>query len=82
MYRLVMCSLLVIQAWAGRDEDSAILLAQAGAAYEAQDYARSAQLYAAAVEAGAATPLPAYNAACCHALLGAADDAFTWLEKA
>jgi hypothetical protein len=72
-----MHSLLVILACAGRGEDPATLLAQATAAYQAQDYAGSAQLYTAAVQAGAATPLPAYNAACCYALLGRADDAFT-----
>lgn len=48
-------------------------------AYQARDYAKSARLYEAAVKAGAATPLPAYNAACCYAVLGKADDAFTSL---
>lgn len=82
MFRLRMCSLLVLFACAARAEDPATLIPQAAAAYQAGDYAKSAQLYEAAVKAGSTSPLPAYNSACCHALLGEADDAFTWLEKA
>jgi len=82
MLWLVTHSFLVFFAVAIQAEDSAALISQAAAAYEAQDYARAAKLYEAAIEAGPAALSSAYNAACCYARLGRADDAFTRLAKA
>ena len=82
MFRLRTNSFLVLFAVVARAEDPEPLLSQATAAFEAQDYAKSAQLFEAAVKAGATAPEPPYSAACCYALLGKPDDAFAWLEKA
>ena len=63
-------------------EETGPVLAQAQAAYQSGDYAAAARLYEAAFSAAPTVPLPAYNAACCHARLSSADEAFAWLEKA
>lgn len=81
MHRLISFALIVLLPLVTRAEDSATLIAQASAAYEAGDYARSAALYEDAIQAGASPRVPAYNAACCYALLGKTDEAFTWLDK-
>jgi len=82
MFRLRTHSFLVLFAVVARAEDHETLLSQATAAYQAQDYGKSAQLFEAAVKAGTTAPEPPYSAACCYALLGKPDDAFAWLEKA
>ena len=58
--------------------------AQADAAYEAEDWSGCADLYARAADrAGRALRRhTAYNAACCHALAGDVDAAFTELNRA
>lgn len=38
-------------------------------------------LYELAIMAGASPRVPAYNAACCYALLGKSDEAFAWLGQ-
>ena len=70
MPRLATLSLILLLPLAARAEDAATLNSQASAAYEAKDYARSAMLYELAIMAGASPRVPAYNAACCYALLG------------
>ncbi len=81
MHRLISFALIVLFPLVTHAQDSATLIAQASAAYEASDYARSAALYEDAIQAGASPRVPAYNAACCYALLGKTDEAFTWLDK-
>ena len=63
-------------------QDAAALADQAQTAYAAKDYARSADLYAAAAKAGADTGSIYYNAACSAALAGQKDAAFDFLRKA
>lgn len=63
-------------------DDPATLLSRAATAYQAEDFAKSAGLYEAAIKAGAGGAGPAYNAACCYARLGQVDDAFAWLDRA
>lgn len=58
------------------------LLLEARLAYEAKDYAACAEKYEAAINGGANPLEPAYNAACCWALLGNADRAFGAVERA
>ena len=58
MFRLRTHSFLALFAVVARAEDHETLLSQATAAFEAQDYANSAQLFEAAVKAGAAAPEP------------------------
>ncbi|MEE8169278.1 MAG: DUF6624 domain-containing protein, partial [Phycisphaerae bacterium] len=82
VFRLGTFALLASLAVAARAEDPATLISQATTAYQAGDYAKSARLNEAAVSAGATSSAPRYNAACCHALLGKADSAFVWLDKA
>jgi carboxyl-terminal processing protease len=55
---------------------------QAYEAYTRKDYARSADLFAAAIRAGDTDPGTFYNAACANALAGRADAAFDMLERA
>jgi C-terminal processing protease CtpA/Prc len=58
------------------------LVQRAGAAYQAKDYAASADNYAAAIAAGGTEPALYYNAACAAALAGRTEAAFDFLEKA
>ncbi len=81
MPRLATVSLILLFPLVARAEDAAALNSQASTAYEAKEYARSAMLYELAIMAGASPRVPTYNAACCYALLGKTDDAFTWLAK-
>ena len=81
MLRLLEFSLILLLPLSARAEDAAALNSQANAAYQAKDYARSAALYADAIKAGASPRVPAYNAACCYALLARTDEAFIWLDK-
>lgn len=50
--------------------------------YNAKQYAKSAELYAAAIKAGATKSATAYNAACAFALGGNNDKAFDYLDRA
>ena len=81
MPRLITFGLILLLPLVARAEDAATLNSQASTAYEAKDYARSAMLYELAIMAGASPRVPAYNAACCYALLGKTDEAFTWLGQ-
>jgi len=82
MFRLRIHLLLVLLAVTAHADDPKSLISQATAAYQAEDYRKSAELYEAAIRAGADAAKTAYNAACCHALLGKPDDAFKWLNNA
>ena len=81
MPRLKTFALILLLPLAARAEDAATLNLQASTAYQAKDYAQSAMLYELAIMAGASPRVPAYNAACCYALLGKTDEAFTWLDQ-
>jgi len=81
MHRLTPFPLVLLVPLMARAEDPATLVSQASAAYQAKDYVGSAKLYEEAIEAGASPRVPAYNTACCYALLGKPDEAFTWLDK-
>jgi len=63
-------------------EDAVSLMLQARQAYTAKDYAKCAELYGAAVNAGLVGSDSPYNAACCYALSGKSSEAFGWLTKA
>jgi len=76
------CIVLGVAVTAAWGQDSGSLLSQANEAYQAKEYAKCAELYEAAVKAGAAGRSAPYNAACCFALSGKADEAFTWVGKA
>lgn len=57
--------------------------AAADAAYEAKDFTRCAELYAALAERGDVAKVDHfYNAACCHALAGDRDQAFAMIDRA
>jgi C-terminal processing protease CtpA/Prc len=58
------------------------LVRQATAAYEAKDYAASADAWRAAIAAGGDDPALFYNAACASALAGRREDAIDLLRKA
>lgn len=75
---LFFCAAMAIGLQAG---NPTTFINQAKRAYDAKDYAKCAELYEAAVMAGARASA-AYNAACCHALNGNAGEAFAWLDKA
>jgi carboxyl-terminal processing protease len=62
--------------------DPAKLAEQALAAYTAKDFARSADLFAAAASADAENPALFYNGACSAALAGRPDEAFARLQSA
>lgn len=57
-------------------------LVEASTAYGKKDFARAAELYLRALNAGYPVPSVPYNAACCFARLGRADDAFKYLDVA
>ena len=63
-------------------QDAGTLSRQAFEAYLQKDYPRSADLFAAAIEAGADDPDSLYNAACASALAGRPQVAFGLLERA
>jgi len=75
---LLFCAVIEIGLQA---DHPATLIHQAKQAYNAKDYASCAELYEAAVTAGAPAAA-AYDAACCHALNGHANEAFVWLDNA
>lgn len=81
---LLGCLLLIFVAHAAAvsAQDAQSLLAQASQAYGQKEFEKSAQLYAAAVRAGAQDPRTLYNAACSFALAGKKDEAFKYLELA
>lgn len=58
------------------------LVGQANDAYTRKDFPKSAELYEAAVAAGAQAPDVLYNAGCAQALVGRKDAAFRHLEAA
>jgi len=64
------------------DSEAAKLLTEARQASQAHEYAQAARAYEAAMKAGAGGRVVPYNAACCYALAGQADDAFRCLERA
>ncbi len=72
--------LLAAAADAGIDPD--VLARQAIEAYGNKDYARSADLFAAAIDAGGQGAELFYNAACASALAGRTDAAFALLDRA
>lgn len=57
-------------------------LVEATTAYGEKDYTKAAELYLRAINAGYTVPSVPYNAACCFARLGQADDAFQYLDLA
>lgn len=63
-------------------QSAAALSADALAAYNAKEFAKSAELYKAAIQAGDQTPGTFYNAACSFALTGKSEEAFRYLEQA
>ena len=62
--------------------DANQLTAQATQAYQAKQFAQAAELYVAALRAGANRIDSAYNAACSYALAGRTDEAFAQLQAA
>jgi C-terminal processing protease CtpA/Prc len=62
--------------------DLQALVSQATAAYQAKDYAASADAFVAAIEAGGDEPALYYNAACASALAGRTDAALKLLRQA
>lgn len=67
---------------AERSVDANRLFVEAATAYGNKDFAKAAELYLRVLDAGTAWPTVPYNAACCFARLGRADDAFKYLELA
>ena len=67
---------------AAQQADLEQLVRQATAAYQAKDYAASADAFVAAIAAGGAEPALYYNAACASALAGRTEAAFDLLRKA
>lgn len=67
---------------AERSIDAKRLFVEASTAYGEKDFAKAAELYVRVFDAGTTWPTVPYNAACCFALLGRADDAFKYLELA
>ena len=65
-----------------RAEAIAELLSEARDAYNRKDYRLSFQKYSFAIDRGANRETVAFNAACCAALLGEADEAFRSLQAA
>jgi tetratricopeptide (TPR) repeat protein len=82
MLQVLSCATLAMMLLTQQAEDPATLVMKASGAYEAGNYADAARLYEAAIEAGAQSPTPAYNAACCYGLLGDSDEAFAWIDRA
>ena len=58
------------------------LYVEASTAYGEKDFAKSAELYLRAFDARATVPAVPFNAACCFARLGRADEAFKYLDLA
>lgn len=76
---LLLAPLVTLAAGAQSPEQ---LMQMANQAYAAKAYAKAAACYQQVFEKDDQDPSPAYNAACCHALLGHSDAAFLWLGKA
>jgi len=57
-------------------------IVEAETAYGEKDFAKAAELYLRAINVGYTVPSVPYNAACCFARLGRADDAFQYLDLA
>ncbi len=79
---LALAFLLAAAPLVGAAQSADDLTDRALRAYVAKDYARSADLFAAAIKAGADDPNVLYNAACSSALAGRADAAFEQLDRA
>src|SRR5688572_17679531 len=73
-------ALLLAPALALGQDTGAALAGQAHAAYDAKDFARSAELFVAAARTGTDTADNFYGAACAFALAGQADAAFAQLQ--
>jgi C-terminal processing protease CtpA/Prc len=76
----LVCLLPAVAPAAAQSADA--LAQQASSAYARKDYARSADLFAAAIRAGATDPNVFYNAACANARAGRVDAAFELLARA
>lgn len=76
---LLLTVLLALRAAAG---DAQQLYSDATTAYGQKQWAKAAELYVASIEAGMKSPDAPYNAACCFALGGKTDEAFTYLRQA
>ena len=81
MIHVLSCVMPMMMLFTQQAEDPATLRMNAFSAYEAGSYADAARLYEAAIEAGLESATPAYNAACCYALLGKSDEAFAWIDR-
>lgn len=58
------------------------LVVEASTLLEQKEYAKAAERYVQAIEAGPTSPTTRYNAACCFARTGKTDDAFQYLDQA
>lgn len=65
-----------------RSVDAKRLFIEASTAYGEKDFAKAAEHYLRVLDAGTTWPTVPYNAACCFARLGRADDAFKCLDLA
>ncbi len=81
MIHVLSCVMPMMMLFTQQADDPATLRIKAFSAYEAGSYADAARLYVAAIEAGLESAAPAYNAACCYALLGKSDEAFAWIDR-
>lgn len=79
---LLACTLPAAPAPAAEPQEVQALVRQATEAYRAQDYARSADAFAAAIAAGGEDAALYYNAACAAALAGRKDIALERLRQA
>ena len=80
--RVLSVFVLWLSAISALAQEAKKLSAQANDAYNQKDYAKSAELYAAAIECGDDDPGTFYNAACSFALRQQSEKAFQYLEKA
>lgn len=79
---LALCCATGAASAADTEADVQTLVRQASAAYQARDYAASADAFVAAAEASGGDPSLYYNAACASALAGRADAALELLRQA
>lgn len=80
-FRILIIVVLLLGAGLAHAQSAGVLVQQAEAAYLEKQYARAAELFVGALDAGFDLPEIAYSAASCYALAGDKGKAFAYLDR-